>query len=472
MKATTNTVKRIDRKVVKQEHILSFDIDNQYPQRVIDIIADSSTGTRAVNTLQKFIMGGGFSDKDFYKSKINRKGMTVDTLLRKVSFDFARLNSFGLHVNYNALFEVVEVNYIHVQNLRLTDPNDPDGFYRNKVAIYNDWGKVVKKKIELKDIDFLNFYDPNPDVIQKQVDALTEYDKDGNVIVDGWSKYQGQVYWYGTIETMDYQLSLADSVLEDMQTQGRMKRFKLNSVGNNFMASHIFKTGKYEDKSDRDAFNESLKEFQGDENTAGILHVELENPDDLFDIEKVDIQNYDGLYEYTETSVKESIYEPFQIPPVLVFSTPNKLGSGAEIEDATSFYNGITADFRLIFEEVFSDIFSRFYKVVNATGDYSIIPFKAPKSDGTIKPEYFPYYSKNEIRESNGDLPVIEENANTQLLSEKLQVGGTTSLIALLTDPLMSDLQKVGTMGVLFGISEEDANKMLGISVQNTTQNG
>ena len=463
MKSTTKTVKRVDNKPVKQEHILSFDIDNLYPQRVIDIIADSSTGTRAVNTLQKFLMGGGFVDKEFYKSKINRSGMMVDTLLRKITSDFAKLQSFVLHVNYNSLFEITSVNYVHVQNARLTDPNDPNEYYHNKVAIYNDWGRVIKKKIDVKDIDFIDFYNPNPDVIQAQIDALTEYDENGNVVVDGWAKYKGQIFWYGTIETMDYQLSIADSVLEDMQTQGRMKRFKLNSVGNNFMASHVVKTGKYENEADKEEFTSNLMEFQGDENTAGIMHVELENPDDLFEMQKVEIQDYDGLYEYTETSVKESIYEPFGIPPVLVFATPNKLGSGNEIEDATAYYNGITADYRLIFEEVFSDIFGRFYKNINRSGDYSIIPFKAPKSNSQISAEYFPYYSKNEIREANGDEPVIEENADTQLLSEKLQVGGTTSLIALLTDPVLENNQKIGTMGVLFGISEEDAKKMLGL---------
>lgn len=463
MKSTTNTVKRIEKKQVKQEHILSFDTDNLYPQRVLEIIADSSTATMCVGVLSKFIMGGGFLDKDFYKAKINRKGMTLDSLLRKNTSDFSKLQSFALHVNYNALYEVTEVNYVHVQNLRLTDPQDPKVEYHNKVAVYNDWGKSIKKKIELKDIAFIDFFDPNPEAIQKQVNALNEYDKDGEIIVEGWSKYKGQMFWFGTIQTLDYQLSFADPVLEDMMTQGRMKRFKLNSVGNNFMASHIVKTGKFEDDTDKEAFSKNFNEFQGDENTAGFMHVELESQDDLFDIQKVEIQDYDGLYQYTETSTKESIVENYMIPPVLVFATPSKLGSSTEIEDATSYYNGITADFRLIFEEVYKTIFSRFHVPINPTGDYSIIPFKAPKADGKISPEYFPYYTKNEIRESNGDAPVIEENSNVQLLSEKLQVGGTTSLIALITDPILTPIQKIGTMGVLFGISEIDAKKMLGL---------
>lgn len=422
MKSTTNTVKRIEKKASKQEHILNFDVDNLYPQRVLEIIADSSTATMCVGVLSKFIMGGGFLDKDFYKAKINRKGLTVDNLLRKNSNDFSRLHSFALQVNYNALFEVTEVNYVHIQNLRLTDPNDVEVKYHNKVAVYNDWGKQVKKKIDIKDVDFLDFYDPNPETIQKQVNALTEYDKDGNIVVDGWTKYKGQMYWYGTIQTLDYQLSFADPVLEDMQTQGRMKRFKLNSVGNNFMASHIVKTGKFESDTDKEAFAKNFNEFQGDENTAGFMHVELESQDDLFNIEKVEIQDYDGLYQYTETSVKESIVENYMIPPVLVFAVPGKLGTSTEIEDATSYYNGITSDFRLIFEEVYKDIFSRFHKPINVSGDYSIIPFKAPKSSKTFTPEEFKFMTFDEVRDSLG-LPKLSEAEKVNLIVNQNQNG-------------------------------------------------
>jgi hypothetical protein len=409
MKATSNTVKRVDYKVVKQEHVLSFDFDNMYPQRVIDIYRDSSTGTLCAKMMANFVMGGGFTDKEFYKSEVNRSGLTVDGLLRKQVKDVSTLGTFAMHVNYNANFEVSEVHFVHVAHLRLGDPNDADPFYRNKIAVYNDWGKVINKKIDAKKIDWIDVFNPNPEAIQKQVNACVEYDKHGNPLNDGWDKYKGQILWFGVTEAWEYVLSVGDPVLEDMQTQGRMKRFKFNNVANNFLASHVFVTGKYEDDQARETFAENLMQFQGDENTAGVMHVELDNPEDTFKIEKVDIQNYDGLYQFTESSAKDSIIQNYLIPSLLVMATPGKLGTSTEIEDATAFYNGITADWRLIFEEVYSLVFGNFHKQINRSGDYSIIPFKAPKSSTKITSEYFPYYTVNEIREANGDQPLSDE---------------------------------------------------------------
>jgi hypothetical protein len=44
-----------------------------------------------------------------------------------------------------------------------------------------------------------------------------------------------------------------------------------------------------------------------------------------------------------------------------------------------------------------------------------------------------------------------------------LGVGGTQSLTSLIADPALTIEQKKGSMIVLFGLSEEQANQMLGI---------
>jgi hypothetical protein len=110
------------------------------------------------------------------------------------------------------------------------------------------------------------------------------------------------------------------------------------------------------------------------------------------------------------------------IPPVLVFAVPGKLGSSKEIEDATSYYNGITADFRLIFEEVYKTIFSRFHVPINPSGDYSIIPFKAPKSSKTFTPEEFKYMTFDEVRDSLG-LAKLTEAEKVNLIINQNQNG-------------------------------------------------
>ena len=79
-------VYKVDAKSLDYE---PYDSDNLYPQRMKDIINASGTAKRSVETFAKYIHGGGFKDQTFYKSIINKKGITADRLLRSVSQDYA-----------------------------------------------------------------------------------------------------------------------------------------------------------------------------------------------------------------------------------------------------------------------------------------------------------------------------------------------------------------------------------------------
>jgi len=50
---------------------------------------------------------------------------------------------------------------------------------------------------------------------------------------------------------------------------------------------------------------------------------------------------------------------------------------------------------------------------------------------------------------------------NLSLLSEKLGVGGTQSLISILQDPILGKEQKRGTLKVLFSLTDEQINQLI-----------
>lgn len=405
-KATSSTSKRIDYKVNKTEHILNYDFDNKYPQRCEDIIADSRTGTATSLIRTKFIVGGGLNDVELSKKKINRKGVKVDQFHRSLASDQSKYASHAIHVQYNALMEIISLTYVPWSNIRYTQSDNP--LYKDKIAVYDDWGKVKKQKLDLKSIQFIDLYDPREEVILKQVENLAEKDKDGNLIKSGWEKYKGQIY-ISTPNLGEYPLATFDAVLEDMMTEGNMKRFKFRSSNQNFLASHLLITSKFENTEDADKFENDVKKFQGADNTASLWWIEKENPSDVLELQKVEIQNYDKLYEYTETSTTESIILNSLIPQVLLLSIPGKLGTSKEIEEATAFYNGITADDRLQLTETYQELFPRFVDGLLNTSDYTISTFAFPNPNTQIAPEYFPYYTANEIREANGDKALSEE---------------------------------------------------------------
>ena len=447
MKATiTDVQKRIKVTANKVDGIFNYDTDNAYPQRIIDIVNSSGAASACVGMKARFLIGGGFSDKYFYKQKCNRSGLTVDKLLRKTVNGFSKLPLVALHVNYNANYQKTEVNYVPFSYVRFTTSEDKE--HPDMVAIYEDWQCQSGKKIDKKRIDFINFYNPDPEVIQKEVEAA-----------GGWEYYKGQVYIW-TPEHKEYPLAIFDPVLEDMQSDSKAKAFKFRNITTNFMASHIVITDKFEDEGELEAFHESLELYQGADDAMKLMHLEKTANDSSIELKKIDIQDAEDLYSYTETSVRDNIIFSFLIPPVLLMRTPGKLGTAAEIKDATAFYNGITADERLILEEIFTEIFSGFYFDINPAKDFSIIEFKAPVSAKELSSEYFPYATKNEIRESVG-LPAVEDStADVKPLYEALGVGGLQSLTSILTGTLTEE-QKIAALEIVFKLPNNEASRIV-----------
>jgi hypothetical protein len=360
MKATLLTDKRISKKTSRQEGIINYDDDNAYPQRVTDILNSSATGSLCHNLAVKFIVGNGFADSQFYKSKLNSKGLTADKLLRKVADNLKKFNGVAIHINYNALYQKTSYNFIPFEWCRLTseESNHP-----NKLAVYDDWQKI-EGRINKDNIEYLDFFNDNPAIIEQQVQEA-----------GGWDNYKGQVYYYTTVGK-SYPLSPIDSILEDMQTDAKTKLFKYRNVSTNFMASHFIEVNEFESDEERNEFESQLADFQGADDALKMMLVERKATEEsAIEIKKVDIQNVERLYEYTETSVRDSIIRNYLIPPVLLLQTAGKMGTSKEILDAVNYYNGVVDYEQLIIEEIFTDLFKN--SVIKNDGNFSIISLKA-----------------------------------------------------------------------------------------------
>lgn len=367
-KATvTDVTKRITLKPNNTEGIINYDVDNAYPQRVIDIINSSGTGTLCTEILSKFISGGGFASESLAALKLNKQGLTANKLLYKIGKSRSKFSGFALHVNYNALYQVSSISYVPFEDIRFTT-DDEKNEHRNMLAVYDDWQKVKRAKIYQKDIDYIHFYNPKPEVIQREVEES-----------GGWNSYKGQIVYF-TPEGIQYPLAPSDAVLEDVQTDAHAKTFKNRNITTNFMASYIVRTGMFEGETERAEFLESLTKFQGADEASKMMLMEEEDFDASdesasFKLEKVDIQNIEKLYEFTEESVRNNIIRTYLIPPVLLVATAGKLGSSSEIEDATAFYNGVTEELRRTTSEVFEELFKN--SVFNSETEFDIIPVQA-----------------------------------------------------------------------------------------------
>lgn len=455
VKATANKVeKRVYNAENKALDIINYDFDNHYPQRVRDIVNDSGTAKTCLRLYSRFVMGGGVKDKDFYKARINRFGLTVDKFLRKLIDAKGHFDGVAVHINFNANGKPTEANLIPFEYCRLIPEESKEN--AGKIAVYSDWGQQKKKSIKKTDIQYINRFNLST--------VLQEIEEAGSI-----EEYKGQIY-YWTPCGLEYPLAPFDAVLEDMITEAQLKRFKNRTATTNFLASHILITGKAEtiidengDEVSKDnTLADNLSQFQGSDEAAKILWLERENNEENIELQKVDIQDYDGLYQYTEDSSRDNIIKSFLIPPVLLVRTSGSLGTSKEISDATEYYNSITADDRLQIEEILQDIFASWHETINPSGDYSIIPLKYQKP---VDPAYFPYYTKNEIRISNGDMNSSDMEGNRESMILTLGLPAIAEIRAVISDPGLSEEQKKANLSVLFGLDEIQVNQLIGLKI-------
>jgi len=387
----------LKRIVVKEDNIkgiLSYDRDNKYPQRISDIMADSGRATLCLNAYSRFLQGKGFVNEKLNDLIINRKRNTLWSLYRDVIKNYAKFKGFAIHINYNAAYDIVELQNIPFEYTRLTMPDDIE--YVGKIAVYDDWAREKSlrriSRIIRMDINAIHIFNPLSEVIQAQVK-----------IAGGWDKYKGQIFWYSEEGSSKYPLCSLDSVLEDCVTDGQIKTFKYNNVTTNFLASHLLITkGKQEGEGGIDfepkEFEKMIVQFQGAENANKIMHVEADYNEEIPELKEFKHVNDDKLFEYTEKSIHENIRKELLIPPVIVGDLiAGKLGTSEEIYDAYALYNALTFKERDELSKLFSSFLKLWHKDLG--DDFTIEPVTIDLGEREKKAKKVGLYVKEDEEE-------------------------------------------------------------------------
>lgn len=336
--------RRIPYLEVYSDGILSYDVDNIYPQRISELTKRSSAASRAIKLLSRFIIGEGFEDMTLNKTKVNRHNQTLKEILRLAVDDYAEFSGFAILVCYNAFLQKHSFYHVPFEHVRLGLPDELGRITYYKV--YSDWTEE-KSDIRKEKIQTVKAYNPNEDVLRKQI-----------MKAGGIQNFKGQLFYFSP-EKNNYPLSMIDPIINDVDSDARLSRFKNRNIRNKFMPSAIAEfPGEFEDDNEREEFLGDLKDFQGDEEAGSIMLIEnkdaKENP---LKIHPFKVDNNDKIFEYHEKSIKENIRRHFVQPAVLSGeSTPGKLGNSQEFEDAYNFYNSHTKDDRSIFEETFFEL--------------------------------------------------------------------------------------------------------------------
>ena len=399
--------------------IQSYGEDNAYPQRIHSITSASPTAKICIDRFAKFIRGRGFSDATLYKLKVNRWGLRSDRLLRLVSDDFARYGGFCIHLNYNVLGEIVGMQHIPFEHARLG--LEDDSGYVGNIAINRYWVGKHKKKAKPENTDYIDIYNPKPEVIQAQI-----------VAAGGIELYKGQVLYLSNEGENTYPIPVYDSAITEISTDEGLANVKYRNVRNNFLPGGILITRKgttvTDEKKDFDkGFDaQGFKQFQGDTNAVKIIHVELEYGEEEPEFKEFPSHSYDRDFEVTETSTQERIYAVLG-QEAFYRTRTGALGWSAEVvSEAFTYYNSYTQDERLLLEEVFNDLFSHWHQPV--TPNFQILPlsYDGNMDIKAIPPEVYGVMTDNEKRALVGLPEIKDAESDETLLAEKIGVGGRT----------------------------------------------
>ena len=418
--------KRFDLRNDRGLGVQSYGEYNDYPQQLIEIVNASGTGKSCVNTYAKFISGKGFEDKDFYKKIVNRFGHTNDYICDQISKDFAAFGGFAIHVNYNANYKICEIQHIPFEQARFK-ALDPDSGFFDKIALHNDWGKrfLNLRKWKKDDIQFIDFFNSDPEEIKLQIDAA-----------GGWANYKGQILYYSNEGERVYPLPVFDAVLTDMNTEEGISNVSNRNARNNFLSagmlinySNTNKPAAEEKTEDEGQLESTIKGFQGDEKAGKIMYVELEDGDTKPEFVSFKGTNYDKEFNVTLASSQANIGKAFNQPPIL---RAENVGAnfGADLMlNAYNYYNSVTENERLVIERAFTTIFKNWFELTD--NNYSVIPLSYD----------------------------VEMS-----LADRLGEKQLTEFMKLLNDSAITPDLKRSIAKTLFGLSEDEANSLIPIT--------
>lgn len=357
--------------------IQNYGVDNLYPQTTKIVVAASGTATSCVETYSKFLEGKGFKDVTFYTAVINEKGLTNDALLSLVCKDIAYHKGFALHVNYNLLGTISDVQFTPFENCRLAI-EDESG-YVSKIAVHRDWQRLKRatqqKGINKETIDYIDVFNPIHSVVQAQM-----------IKAGGIHKYKGQILWVSFDGDSIYPKPVYDSVITDISTESGLSNVNYRNVRYNFLPAGMLVRKKGASNNEvieesygrpvEDDFTKSFKQFQGDENACKIIDVEVEYEEEEPKFVPFGVGNNANQFSQTKKDIQENIGKVFRQPPILRAESVSTGFTAEAMKDAYNFYNSITDVERRLIERSFKRIFDKFYINVCPSKDFSILPLK------------------------------------------------------------------------------------------------
>jgi hypothetical protein len=389
--SATKTSQRVERnEYITSKRIKGYGKNNDYPQKILEIVNSSGTGKTCMDIYVKFVEGAGFLDQVLAETVLNSSKERANSLLRKFAKDLKNFNGFACLVKYDGMGQPFEYDNIPFEHCRIEISSD--GKYTGRIAVHPDWTNITGKVFQMKDVRFLNRYD---------------YEKAAAEIVEagGPENYLGQVFYYTADGDFEYPISPFDPIVTDMLTEESVSTVKHRNAKYNFLPAGILarkgikpRTLDNGARDPNDPYNQEqmdsalmIQKMQGDENTAKIWVVDVDADEEKPEFIPFTGANYDRQHENTEKTVQENIGKMFMIPPILRGIDVGAGFGSLLVRQAYNFMNSITGNERRMLEIAFKDLLEFYY-----------IKF----TDFTVKPLEYIYEDVPAGAEVPGEKPI------------------------------------------------------------------
>ena len=366
----------------KSADVYANDTDNAYPERMDRLINNSVTAKSAAAIMVQYLIGRGYGEHD--NLIVNKdKNLKLIDFADDVADDLAKQRGVFIHINWNALYQITDFSVIPYEWCRIgkTDSND----YAGKIAVCKEWLKPKRSDIQLIDI-----YNPRKKVIDAQVEKA-----------GGWEHYKGQVLFVNMDTKLLYPLSRIDSVSEDCDSEAQASVYKNRLLRKGFFGNTLVVTRPlvgdgleqgskaFQDaESERERFQQAIKDSLGAENTGGVLCLEMdfagEKLEDAILIKQIESRIDDKLFNYTESSVRENILVAFNnLPAGLIKTNETSLfgNSGEAIREMKRTYWENTTKERSLLTSVIN-------RLLEKSQDHSSLKVQPLKLIDDAAPDY------------------------------------------------------------------------------------
>ena len=458
MVTSNNTViKRLPTTIEYRNDIITYGINNLYPQIVEEISLRSPTTKSSIKVLSKFLSGNGFSENG--DMVINRLGQTLNDILKIIRTDRAVFDGWSLHFNVNEIGGITEILPVKFKNVRYGVPDDYGFVYDVKLNI--NWEKhdplYARKREEVQTFPLWS--------------ARNKVDINGESIED----FSGYVY-YWTPTPNEYPLATFDSVLDSAQSNGEIQIFELSRIMNGFLGTSLFKyPSKIAGDKERAKITQDLHSLTGSANAGAVMLMEV--PADFTGelIEQIPANNDDRLFELTNETSQARIVSNFQIPPLLLGIQPNGgMFNQEQMEDSYVYMNTMTREDRASISEAFNDIMKNWHTGAVSVGEILENEFKV-KTEEEIDVESTPEKTteeatpetteeiKKEIIKENPEeaVKVTEEKAQKETSFNGAQISSALDIINRVTIGELSTDQGVTALMEFLRLTEETAKQLL-----------